>query len=232
MQTVGILGGMGPAATVDLFDKIVSHTDASTDHDHLHIVIDNNTKITDRTAAILAGSDEPVSELVTSAQKLERMGADFLIMPCNTAHFFYPEIVKQISIPMLHMVEITAETLVQQGLKKIGLLATSGVIQSQVYTQILSRKGIDVIIPNESDQIKVMNLIYQGIKANNLNYDLQSFIPVVETLETRGAEAIILGCTELPLAFAQYQELTKFNTIDPTLELAKAAIQFAGAKVK
>ena len=84
-KTIGIIGGMGPLATADLFEKIVGHTKAACDQEHLHVVIDSNTNIPDRTAALLHGGADPLPELTGSARRLEAMGADVLIMPCNTA---------------------------------------------------------------------------------------------------------------------------------------------------
>src|SRR5690554_1747344 len=103
MKSIGIIGGMGPLATCDLFGKIINNTNARIDQDHIHVYIDNNTEIPDRTAAILYGGKSPVAQLVRSAIKLESMGADALIMPCNTAHYFYDEVIKYVNIPMIHM---------------------------------------------------------------------------------------------------------------------------------
>ena len=106
-KTIGIIGGMGPLATADLFEKIVGHTKAACDQEHLHVVIDSNTNIPDRTAALLHGGADPLPELVKSAGRLEKMGADVLIMPCNTAHNYYDGIAAAVSVPVLHMVRLT-----------------------------------------------------------------------------------------------------------------------------
>ena len=109
MKSVGIIGGMGALATCDLFNKIISNTSASKDQEHIHVYIDNNTEIPDRTAAVLHGGESPVPQLVSSAIKLELIGADVLIMPCNTAHYFYDEFIKYVNIPMIQMPKETAK---------------------------------------------------------------------------------------------------------------------------
>jgi aspartate racemase len=103
MKTIGMIGGMGPLATVHLFERIVLRTKAEKDQDHIRIIIDNNTNIQDRTKAILGYGESPVKELVGSAKMLEKSGADFLIMPCNTAHYFIDHIKKNIKIPFINM---------------------------------------------------------------------------------------------------------------------------------
>ena len=166
MKTIGIIGGMGPLATVDLFGKIVNLTDAKCDNDHIHILIDNNTYIPDRTSYILGDGKNPLDELVKSAKRLKDMGADFLVMPCNTAHYFYNDIINNVSIPFINMIEETAS-----------------------------------YINNKKAQ------------------------KVLTDLRHKDVEYVILGCTELPVAF----ELLNLsgNFIDPTEVLAKAAIKKA-----
>ena len=114
-KVIGILGGMGPLATADLFQKITLHTAASCDQDHPRVCIDSNTNISDRTAALLHGGADPVPEMVKSAQRLESIGADLLIMPCNTAHNFYDAVASSVSIPVLHMIAITRDALKSRG---------------------------------------------------------------------------------------------------------------------
>ena len=136
-KTIGIIGGMGPMATVDLYRKIVDYTAASKDSEHIHVYIDSNTDIPDRTEAILHGGKDPVPEMVGSAIRLECMGADFLLIPCNTAHYFYDKICPMVHIPILNMLEETALEVKRQSIACVGLLATDGTIESGVYDQVL-----------------------------------------------------------------------------------------------
>lgn len=224
-KTIGIIGGMGPLATADLFQKIVQNTKASCDQEHIRIFIDNNTNIPDRTAAILGKGEDPLPQLRKSAAILKDMGADLLIMPCNTAHYFYKSLQESIEIPVLHMIEITRDTLKERGIRKAGLLATDGTRKTGIYQDIFEGSGIELICPEGDDQKAVMDMIYAGVKAGNKAYDTGKVKKAIEALLDQGAETIILGCTELPLAVSMYQ--LECPCTDPTLELAKGAIKAA-----
>jgi aspartate racemase len=230
MKSIGIIGGMGPLATADLFMKITLMTNAKNDYEHTHVYIDSNTGIPDRTAAILHGGADPRPELISSAKKLEQMGADFLIVACNTAHYYCEDLRNSVSIPIMSMVEETAKETKKRGIKTAGLLATDGTLYSGVYTRHLEGSGITVIAPEAEMQRYVMEIIYQGIKAGNDRYDTAGFLTVLDELERRGAETMILGCTELPIAFSRFNIHKSF--IDPTAVLAKNAILFSGNSVK
>ncbi|MCI8464242.1 MAG: amino acid racemase [Lachnospiraceae bacterium] len=229
-KTIGIVGGMGPLATSDLFRKIVEITDAASDQEHVRVCIDNNTEIPDRTAAILKGGKDPVPEMVKSAVRLQGMGADVLIMPCNTAHYFYDRLTPFVDTPFLNMIEETAKEIKRRGIKKVGLLATDGTCQSGVYKTVFDAMGIEMCAPSPVHQSAVMDVIYKGVKAGNLSMDLTGFYGAMEELFADGAEVLVLGCTELPVAFDLFK-IDKPN-LDPTLVLAKAAVRFVGAKVK
>ena len=229
-KTIGIIGGMGPLATCDLFKKIINETYATSDQEHIRVVIDNNTEIPDRTMAILHGGMSPVKEMVKSAVLLSGMGASLLIMPCNTAHFFYDEIVKFIDIPLLHMIKETSYEVINKGIKKVALLATDGTVKSNVYKKVFDEKNIEMLLPNDEEQKNVMDIIYKGVKAGNMSFDINPFLNVIDRLLNSGAETLILGCTELPVAF----DIFKIDRphIDPTLVLARAAIKKVGGKLK
>ena len=202
-KVIGILGGMGPLATADLFQKITLHTAAACDQEHPRVCIDSNTNIADRTAALLHGGADPVPEMVKSARRLESIGAELLIMPCNTAHNFYDAVASSVSIPVLHMIAATRDALKTRGVRCAGLLATDGTVQTG---------------------------IYQRVKAGDLAHDASAFRAACEHLLARGAEVLILGCTELPPAFDIYH--LDYPNVDPTLELALAAIRAAGCETK
>ena len=229
-KTIGIIGGMGPLATCDLFRKILDNTDAPTDQDNVRVVIDSNTEIPDRTAAILHGGADPVSEMVRSAVLLEGMGADVLIMPCNTAHYFYGRITPFIRVPLLHMIRKTAKETTSRGIRTAGLLATDGTVESGVYKKAFDEEGISLLAPCGEDQKAVMDVIYDGVKAGKTVYDTAAFRQAVEGLLKAGAEAVILGCTELPLAFSLYG--LDYPSIDPTTVLARSALRYLGVPMK
>lgn len=223
-KTIGIIGGMGAAATCDLFNKVINMTDAKSDQEHIHIIIDCNTNIPDRTKAILGRGEDPVPEIVKSGIRLQSMGADVLIMPCNTAHYFYDKITPFFDIPLLNMLKLTAQEIKKRKISKIGLLATDGTIKSGVYHAVLAKAGIDLVIPSPEKQTNVMDVIYNGIKASNREIDLTGFYRTLDELYEQGAEILILGCTELPVAFDIFH--IDRPAIDPTAVLAAAAIQF------
>ncbi len=229
-KTIGIVGGMGPLATCDLFRKIVEITDAGSDQEHVRVCIDSNTEISDRTAAILSGGKNPVPEMVKSSVRLQGMGADVLIMPCNTAHYFYDQITPYVDVPFLNMLEETAREIKRRGIRTVGLLATDGTVQSGVYKRAFDAEGIRMLLPSPENQKHVMDVIYKGVKAGNMSIDLTGFYGAMEALFESGAEVLVLGCTELPVAFDLFH-IEKPN-IDPTLVLAAAAVRFTGAKVK
>lgn len=227
MKTVGIIGGMGPLATCDLFRKIIGKTPAQSDQEHIRVVIDSNTAIPDRTAAILEGGPDPLPQLVRSAIGLEGMGAELLVMPCNTAHYFYDELVRFVRVPVLHMIRETLEEMRRRGIKNAGLLATDGTCRSGVYDRVFKGSGIRLLKPEGEAQAQVMRVIYQGVKAGKTAYDTAALELALDGLEGQGAECFILGCTELPLAFELYG--ISRSSLDPTAILAAAAVREAMA---
>lgn len=230
-KTIGIIGGMGPLATYDLAGKIVNNTDAACDQDNVPVIIDCNTRIADRTAAILHGGADPRPEMKKSAVRLENAGADVLIMACNTAHYFYDSICEGIGIPVLHMPRETAKCLAEKGIKRAGVLATDGTCQSGVYENALAEAGIEPVYPSEEKQKTVMSLIYDFVKADRLDFTGLDIGSVISEMKDKGAEILILGCTELPIAFDMIGD-TDLPVIDPTDVLARAAVRFAGAPLK
>ena len=230
MKTIGIIGGMGPAATCDLMQKLIALTDASCDQEHIHVLTDVNTSIPDRTAAILHDGEDPVPELVKSGKRLEQAGADFLIMPCNTAHYFHAPLQAEVSIPVLHMPRLTAEVLAQAGVKRAGVLATDGTIQSGVYANALRDLGIEPVCPDREDQADIMRLIYDGVKGRIIPLSDIPVADILARLRIAGAEKFLLACTELPIAFGELG--ISRDCLDPTRVLALSAVRYAGAPAR
>lgn len=224
-KTVGILGGMGPMATCDLMKRIIEFTDAKCDQEHIHILVDNNTNIPDRTAAIIGNGADPRPEMIKSAKRLEAIGADVIIVPCNTAHFFIEDVSKEVSIPFLNMPRETAKTLKEMGIKKVALLATDGTIKSGLYENELEAMDIEAICPDADQQKLIMSLIYDYVKAGKEYPHPERLIELIENLKEKGAEGVILGCTELPIAFENID--LPIVAVSPTDILAKAAVKFA-----
>lgn len=229
-KTIGILGGMGPMATCDLMKKIIDHTDAACDQEHLRICIDSNTNIPDRTSAIIGQGKDPRPEMIKSAVRLQGMGADVLIVSCNTAHYFLDDVEKCVDIPVLHMPRETAKELQRQGVRTAALLATDGTVRCGLYDQELKAQGIVCVHPNIEEQEMIMSLIYDYVKAGITYPHVEKIRKMQERLKKQGVECMILGCTELPIAFAQWD--TIIPIIDPTDVLAQSAIRYTGNKLK
>lgn len=143
-KVIGVLGGMGPEATADLFRKIIRATPAEKDQDHIRVIIDSNPKIPDRTAAIIGGGPSPLPEMTETAKNLEKAGADLIIIPCNTAHYYYEKLKKSIRIPILNMVELTAQA-IKGGfphVKKVGIIGTTGTVRAGIYNRALEKSDV------------------------------------------------------------------------------------------
>ena len=246
-KIIGILGGMGPLATADLFQKIIDLTEAKKDQDHARVLIDSNTNIPDRTAAILSGGEDPVPELTASAKLLEQAGAGLLIMPCNTAHYFYSRVSASVSVPVISIIEETAKRVKAEGYEAALILATDGTIRSGVYETVFDRYGIRSVYPDANTQKGVMDLIYKGVKAGITDLDSPANDPELCRLLRADTDAVnrtieencgdpalkcipILACTELPLAAKLYG--FRGPAVDPTETLAMAAIKAAGYGLK
>lgn len=229
MASIGIIGGMGPLATVRLFEEIVLHTAAARDQDHIRIFIDNNPQIPDRTSSILEMGPDPSEEILATARNLLDMKADILIMPCNTAHYFADRITEIAGPRFVNMIEETARHILSccDPLKPAVLLATLGTYEGRVYESVFTKHGLPLVIPSEPDKAIVTDLITR-IKGGNLDEPI-AFIQMMRTYVERGLDHFILGCTELSVANRLYN--LPGHQIDPLLILARAAIRQAGAKV-
>lgn len=231
-KSVGILGGMGPLATADLFRKIVLLTAAACDNGHIRVYIDDNPSIPDRTAAILDGGADPMPAMTDSLRKLEACGADCIIMPCNTAHYFLPRLQALTEVPFLSMLEATAKTCrTRFPGGTAAVLATKGTLAAGLYQRALEAESVPFLIPGGAEQDALMRVIYDGVKAGAAPEAYRADMrAVLDAMRARGAGYFILGCTELPLA-AQALALDE-STVDPTAELAKAAIRFCGYEIR
>jgi len=224
-KIIGILGGMGPEATADLFYKIIKFTPAKRDQNHLRIIIDNNPKIPDRTAAILGKGEDPLPALQETAQNLEKAGADLILIPCNTAHYYLSSIQKSVNVPILNMIEETAKETKKRvpQIKKAGLLATMGTYKTRIYHQYFEKLNIEIISPGDEEKEKIMKIIY-AVKGGDLSREIKKdILPLVQNLIDEGAEAIIAGCTEIPLILEEGK--VEVPVIDPAQILARVAIE-------
>lgn len=196
-RTVGVLGGMGPDATVDFMSKVIAATPAKKDQDHLRMLVDSNPHVPNRQEALLRGGEDPGPALAAMAKGLEAAGADFLVMPCNTAHAFKDAIIAAVDIPLVSIIDVTVDACAAAS--SVGVLATDGCIASNVFQHALDERGLHAVLPDESELKELMRLITR-VKAGDQGADVgESMRAVAEALVARGATAIIAGCTEIPL---------------------------------
>jgi aspartate racemase len=201
-KTVGVLGGLGPAATADFFSKIVRATPAATDQEHLHIIIDNNPKVPNRNEAVAGTGVSPAPVLAEMARRLETAGADFLVMVCNAAHAFQAAITEAVDVPFVSIIEETSDAVKMQlpTRAKVGVLASSGCLDSHLYQEALAARGLHALVPEGASKDAFMTLLYR-IKSgdDDVRADMRQ---LAEHFIDQGAQAIIAGCTEVPLVLS------------------------------
>jgi aspartate racemase len=229
---IGVLGGVGPAATVDFMAKVVHATSAARDQDHIKMLVEQNPQIPDRTANLVGDGTDPTLALYSTAKKLERGGADIIAIPCNTAHAYVDRLQRHLDIPIVNMLTETAEHIKQLDPcpRVVGVLATSGTIASQLYQDALRFVGLEVITPDTDDQLKVMDAIYgtAGVKAGHtMGTCADQIAEVIGSLASRSADVVVLGCTELPLIQLPTSVTNSIRLIDPTKVLAERCVNLA-----
>lgn len=230
MKRLGIIGGVGPLATMYYGDMVVRLTAAAKDQEHINMIILNDTAIPDRTAFILDGTKEdPVPRMVADAKKLESLGAEVIAIPCNTAHTFYEEIQKAVNVPLLHMVRETAERAAAEGAERVGILATTGTIEAGVYQEACEQAGLTPVIPDDRIQKKVMHVIYDQVKAGQ-PVDAWMWEEITEAMEQQGCDRIILGCTELSIVKKELDLDSRF--IDALRVLSETTVIRCGAPLR
>jgi aspartate racemase len=232
---IGILGGMGPEATADLFHKIIKNTEATKDQDHLRILVDNNPKIPDRTPAMLGSGRSPLPMMIETARNLEAAGADFIVIPCVSAHYFIAGLRERIAIPVISIIDEVADEVERrlQGARRVGLMATTGTIKTGLFQGRLLEGGLEILVPPPEDQEDlVMSAIYgeSGIKAGFISPENRGkILKASKALIEKGAQGIIGGCTEIPLVIQEPDlEVAFFDSLNI---LALTAIRQAKAGV-
>ncbi len=235
---LGIVGGVGPAATVDFMGKVVRNTPALKDQEHIKMVVEQNPQIPDRTENLLHDGADPTVALYATCRRLELDGADAIAIPCNTAHAYVERIQPHLGVPIVNMLTETVRHIVERygAGTKVGLLATSGTVESLVYHEVASDQ-LELLVPDATHQQMVMNAIYgpHGVKAGYTKGQCEELLrAAIRYLFLQGATVQILGCTELPLIFEQneYFEVDArchVSLVDPTDVLARRCVQLAQA---
>lgn len=219
---LGILGGLGPMSTVYFCELLTAHTKADRDADHLDMIISSRASTPDRTAFILGKSQQdPLPVMIEEAKRLTLAGANLIVIPCNTAHYFYNGLKQAIDTPMLNIIEETLSHLKRTGTQHFGLLATEGTVKSGAYANLCTSYGLECITPTKEEQAVISSIIYDEIKQNK-TVDMKRFLSIADSLRARGCEKLVLGCTELSLLkrqglndslFVDSLEVLAFQTI-------------------
>lgn len=226
-RTVGILGGMGPAATVDFYAKLIRCTPAARDQDHLRVVVWADPGVPDRSAALVGDGEDPTPYLEHGTRVLLEAGAEVIAVACNTAHAFLPLVVERTGARVVHMVERTADHVasLRPRVSTAGILATTGTLRAGLYQRALAESGIAVVLPDDADQARVMRSIASVKAGVGGAPERAAVLRVAETLAASGAEVVVAGCTELALLLDGADVGVPW--VDPALVLARAVVAAA-----
>jgi aspartate racemase len=228
---VGILGGMGPAATIDFMSRVLRNTPAEDDEEHIRMFVDHNPKVPSRIKALIDKTGEsPAPALQQMARNLESMGADFLAMPCNTSHYYLQDIKDVIEIPILNMIDLTVEVVISnaKNIRKVGILASTAVLNVNIYSEAFQNKNITVIEPQDEQQQKVMEVI-KAVKRNDTGHKLTLTLnEIINDLIEKDVEAIIIGCTEISAVIGGID--ISIQSYDASEILARKVVDMCHAK--
>ena len=220
-RRIGVLGGMGPAATVDFYAKLVAATPAGRDQEHLPVVIWADPGVPDRSESLLGAGEDPTPWLRRGIDGLVRAGCELLAVPCNTAHAFVPPLARAAGMQLVSIVDVTADELAADGVQAVGLLATTGTVRSRLYADALAQRGIATIEPEAVDQDRVMAAIVAVKAGRSGPAHTETLAEVSRTLAARGAQRVVAACTELVLA------LDGELVVDPARLLARRVVDLA-----
>jgi aspartate racemase len=221
-RVVGVIGGMGPEATVDLMRRVIAKTPADDDQDHIHLIVESNPKISSRIAHLIERTGpDPTPELIQVAQNLQRAGAQALAMPCNTAHGYAEAIKRAVSIPLLDMIALTVEGIAARAnVRSVGLLASTAVIDTKLFTRAFAAKGISIVLPPRQEQI--MSLI-KAVKRGDTGSKVQKQLGGLASELAHHSDILLVACSELSVIAAGI----KVPFVDSLDVLAQAVVDFA-----
>ena len=229
-KILGVIGGLGPIATAHFMELVINMTDVDTDQQHLPMIVYNMPFIPDRTAYILDNTKEnPLPTMLQIGRMLQEQGADRIAVPCVTAHYFMDALEKRIHVPLINGVRETVAHLKENGIQKVGIMATDGTVRSGIFHRELEKQGLQPIAPLAGAQADVMHLIFNNVKAGK-PAEMDRFFAAAEDLRSQGAQAIILGCTELSLIKRDHEIGAGF--VDAMEVLALSSVLACGKPVK
>lgn len=214
---------MGPAATATFLRQVVEETPARRDRDHLHVVVESNPRIPDRIEAILGDGPSPAPDLRRGARRLEEQGATVLAIPSNTPHYFHGDVDDAVGVPVLHIADATVDAATSRipGATGVGLLATTATVEAGIYRRRLRDHGLGLLTPGDDEQIRVADAI-KAVKSGEEAAPRRVFQDVAATLVDRGADAVIAGCTEVPVVLPADE--ANHPLVDSSRALARAAV--------
>lgn len=227
VMVLGVLGGMGPMAGATFAARVVALTPAARDQDHLPLILCNDPRVPDRSAARLGQGDDPLPAMLRGLRLLERAGAGLVAIPCNTAHLWYPQLAAATALPVLHIIEAVADDLERLGAARcrVGLMGTAATLQSGLYRDPLQRRGFEVL-DTQADEVRLCTEAIEAVKANAPEQAFEPAAACIRRLVERGAQAVVLGCTELPLAVPHAQRGAFGAVLTDSIDaLARAAIR-------
>ena len=227
-DVLGVLGGMGPLATADFFRKLVAATPADSDAAHIPLLILSDPRIPPRPAAILGDGPSPLPALRAARDKLLAGGACAIAMPCNTAHYWHRDLADGCPVPFLSIVEASCGEvagLANPG-EEIGLIATRATLATKLYESRLGSLGYLATVPDDATMDRVVLPAIELVKQGHVAQAGRLLEPVVSRLLEDGARAVILACTETPLALDAVASPLRDRCIDSTAALARACVTF------
>ena len=229
MSRIGIFGGMGPLATVDFLDKLVRLTPASRDQEHLPVIVASLPHVPDRSSAILGRGFDPLPQLLNGIRFLNDSGVGVIAIPCNSSHHWYEQMSRESAVPVLHIARACVEAVARAGARRAAIFATRGALASGFYQRELQAHGLDFIVPSEQGvQIDVDDCI-RDVKGGQLVAAAAAMTRACKGALAQGADAVIMGCTELPVAVREAQT-GALVLVDSSLELARASVAYGLAR--
>ncbi|WP_194948178.1 aspartate/glutamate racemase family protein [Actinomyces trachealis] len=230
--TGGVLGGLGPQATVAFLQMVIDNTVVQREQEHVDLIVSQRSSTPDRTAAILGRGPSPEPVMAADAKRLEVAGAQFIVIPCNTASRFLSAVSKAVSVPVLSIVEETVAAVRPQlpQARRIGLLATDGTIESGIYQDAATRHGLDLLVPGETGQRQVMSMIYDKVKLA-VPVAKEEFFGAIDELRQASADVVIMGCTELSVLYDRFH-VDSPHVLDSLTTLARRTVELGGGQLR
>lgn len=223
-KKLGILGGMRPMATVDFMKRVVEKSPAASDQEHIPMIISNNPLTPDRTTCILDNGDDPIDVMMHDLQDLKSSGATKVVVPCNTAHYWIDKL-SDVHLSFISIIDSVIDEVCRRKMQNIGILATDATLKAKIYERSIESEGKHAILPTPEQQQDVMAGI-KAVKAGDIERGRALMEPVFDSLLEQGADGVILGCTEIPLAFDAFSDEKKAKSLDSLDLLADECVKY------